>query len=191
MTGAARLVAARLWSGPGGSTERCRLEMVDGRPRLNGVVLCALDGRPAEVRYVVTVDAQWLTRSCHVVVIGVEGTRRLHLHRDPGGAWSDDGGAEIRELRGCTDVDLGITPATNTLPIRRLGLQPGDTGDIVAAWVRFPGLTVTRATQGYARESERRWRFSSPGFTAALEVDEHGLVVDYGDLWRSLASWPG
>jgi uncharacterized protein len=27
---------------------------------------------------------------------------------------------ELRDIHGCDDVDLALTPATNTLPIRRL-----------------------------------------------------------------------
>jgi len=39
-----------------------------------------------------------------------------------------NGGSTVRErtdLAGCSDVDLGWTPATNILPIRRTGLVVG------------------------------------------------------------------
>ena len=36
-------------------------------------------------------------------------------------------------LDGCPDVDFGWTPATNTVPIRRLGLEVGETASITAA----------------------------------------------------------
>ncbi len=89
------------------------------------------------------------------------------------------------DLAGCIDVDLGITPSTNTLPIRRLNLQVGESADVTAAWVRFPELTVEPLAQRYTRLDERRYRYeSTTGFSAELEVDELGLVVRYGDIWE-------
>jgi hypothetical protein len=38
---------------------------------------------------------------------------------------------------------------------------------------------------GYRRLDERRYRYSSAGgrFVAELEIDEHGLVTTYGQIW--------
>src|SRR5712664_99467 len=39
------------------------------------------------------------------------------------------------------DIDLAVTPATNTLPIRRLNLEVGQSQEVTAAWLKFPDLT--------------------------------------------------
>jgi hypothetical protein len=83
-------------------------------------------------------------------------------------------------------VDLGCSPSTNTLPIRRLRLAPGKAATIKAAWVRFPELVVVKAAQTYARLDEFTWRYASGTFDAELTVDEDGLVVAYAD-WRRTA----
>ena len=70
-------------------------------------------------------------------------TRTLALERSAKGAWTVDGAA-TRELRGCTDVDLGCSPSTNTLPIRRLRLGIGASQTIQAAWIRFPEAAFTK-----------------------------------------------
>ena len=54
-------------------------------------------------------------------------------------------GAVTRGLKGCTDVDLECSPATNTLPIRRLRLAVEAREQVQAAWIRFPGLTVEKS----------------------------------------------
>src|SRR5207247_1457892 len=90
---------------------------------------------------------------------------------------------ERPDLQGCLDVDLGFTPATNTLPIRRLGLEPGGAAYIRAAWGLLPDLTVRAAAQRYDRLAERRYRYSSGPFASTLDVDEHGLVLDYPGGW--------
>ena len=41
------------------------------------------------------------------------------------------------EYSDCVDVDLSFTPATNTLPIRRLGLDIGEEAEIHVAWLRL------------------------------------------------------
>src|SRR5205085_597994 len=100
------------------------------------------------------------------------------------------GGRELAELRGFLDVDLGITPATNTLPIRRLGLAVGERRDIVAAWVRFPELAITPLAQRYTRLAPARFRYESHNgrFVADLDVDDLGLVRLYGNGWQCEAA---
>jgi uncharacterized protein len=72
--------------------------------------------------------------------IGSE-TKALRLDVEKGGLWSSSG-QEIAEVRGCLDADLSVTPATKTLPIRRLNPGIGKNGSVVAAGIRFPELTV-------------------------------------------------
>ena len=68
--------------------------------------------------------------------------------------WS--AGAELVAFRGCDDVDLGITPVTNTLPIRRLHLAIGETRAVTAAWLQFPDSERSRllnTTRGSMRDA--------------------------------------
>ncbi|HSK19551.1 MAG TPA: putative glycolipid-binding domain-containing protein, partial [Longimicrobiales bacterium] len=87
---------------------------------------------------------------------------------------------------GLTDIDLAFTPATNTLPIRRLGLKTGEAAATDAVWVRFPELTIERLPQRYAHIEDHTYRYESRGgsFTADLIVDGQGVVITYGDIWE-------
>jgi hypothetical protein len=164
--------------------ERCTVHGTDEGWVLAGVVVAVLEGRPIDVRYRVTVDELWVTRTVSVAADELGKAARLDLVRSNTGTWTVDGQA-APELDGCVDVDLGITPVTNTLPIRRLDLEVGAEQEIDVAWVRFPHLRVERGRQRYARLAPETWRYSSQAFTADLAVDENGLVVRYGhDLWR-------
>ena len=58
------------------------------------------------------------------------------------------------EYSDCVDVDLSFTPATNTLPIRRLGLDIGEEAEIHVAWLVWPELTVQPVLQRYTRLAE-------------------------------------
>jgi hypothetical protein len=156
----------------------CSLRSEEDGFELAGGGTAGLGGGPVEVRFTVRADGSWATRATSVRV----GRQSIELRADGLGGWSVDG-TERADLHGCTDVDLEFTPATNTLPIRRLGLEPGQSAEIEAAWVRVSSLEVERSTQRYERIGERRFRYSSGDFAAELDVDGHGLVLDYPPFW--------
>jgi hypothetical protein len=176
-------VPAVLWQASDGGSEVCVLEQAGRGRRLRGTVLTHEANQPIELRYAVTVDASWVTTDVEVLVSFAGG--EPHEPVEIGALWS--GEERPPELRDCVDVDLSFTPSTNTLPIRRLGLDVGKHAEIAVAWLTWPELRVERARQVYARLAEDRYRYTQGDFQAELIVDEHGLVIDYEGLWRALA----
>jgi hypothetical protein len=177
-----------LWQGvETGALDRCRLAAGPDGLRLSGTVLTAEFGTPLDVRYLVEAGPDGLTRRVELELDG--GAVRRVLLADGAGRWRwEGGGAGLAEVDGALDVDLTVTPATNTLPIRRLaGLSVGEAADLRMAWVQFPELEVIPSAQRYERLAADRWRFSTGDFTAELLVDPDGLVLDYGGLFRALA----
>lgn len=162
--------------------EHCTLTRRDTGLALVGTILGAEAGVPFRIEYRVLADASGHTTAVHVRDLRGFEQRALALERDAKGNWRVDGRPE-RALRGCTDVDLGCSPSTNTLPIRRLGLRDGASKTIQAAWVQFPSLTVTKTPQAYTRLDEFTYRYASGTFEAELTVDEEGLVASYAE-WR-------
>jgi hypothetical protein len=179
-------MAAVLWQSAEGGADRCTLEAGTAGFRLRGVALLVDDGAPVELRYSVDGDGFWRTRRVDVVVVWPDRLVELPLEADAVGNWTL-GGRRLGAVEGCIDVDLGFTPATNTLPIRRLQLEIGERATVGAAWVRWPELTVEHAEQGYERLAADRYRFTLGEFSADLTVDELGLVLDYPSLWRAVA----
>ena len=172
-----------------GALDRCRLETGPDGLRLAGIVLTPAHGTPLDVHYLVEAGSDGSTRRVELALDG--GASRRVLLADGAGHWRWEGGPELTQVDGAVDVDLTVTPATNTLPIRRLGLEVGQAAEVLMAWVQFPGLEVVGSAQRYQRLAPDRWRFSTGDFTAELLVDPDGLVLDYGGLFRSLAYRPG
>jgi uncharacterized protein len=162
--------------------ELCTLTVRDNGLSLVGTVLGAEEGRPVRVEYRVLADRAGLTTAAHVRDLRGFETRTIALERDAKERWTVDGAAK-RALKGCTDIDLGCSPSTNTLPIRRLRLGIGASHTIQAAWVRFPELVVVKAAQTYTRLDEFTYRYASGTFEAELTVDDDGLVTAYAE-WR-------
>jgi hypothetical protein len=138
------------------------------------------------IHYVVRVDQDWHLRQ--FLLFRDDPEPDLWLGVDPAGRWGEMNGAHRPELDGCTDVDLSCTPFTNTLPIRRLQfLAEGDAVELVVARVDHETLGIVPERQRYTRLGALRWRYEDEsGFTAELEVDADGLVLDYPGLFRRL-----
>jgi len=162
--------------------EHCALTIRDSGLSLVGTVLGAENGQPVRIEYRVFTDAAGATTAVHVRDLRGFETRTLVLDRNSKGSWSVDG-KPARALRGCSDVDLGCSPSTNTLPIRRLRLGIGSSHTIKAAWVRFPELEVVKADQTYTRVDEFTYRYASGTFEGEISVDDDGLVTVY-EVWK-------
>lgn len=171
--------------------EEFRLFTGAGGPRLAGTILLAHEGTPLRVDYEIACTPAWVTRQVRVACLHRGAERRLELAVDDAGRWWRDG-AELPALAGCADVDLSLTPATNTLSLRRLRLEVGQSREVTAAWVLFPELTLQPLAQVYTRIAPGRLRYASAtGFTAEVELDELDLVVRYPPFWeRAAASDP-
>ena len=89
-------------------------------------------------------------------------------------------GAHRAELDGCYDVDLPVTPFTNTLPIRRLPLHVGDTAELRVVYIDVETLEVRPDGAAVHRGCDtHRWAFEQldDRRRAEFDVDEYGLVM--------------
>jgi len=172
-----------LWQASDGGSEICVLERAGLGWRFRGTVLTHEAKEPIELRYAVTVDAAWATTDVDVLVAFAGGDLREPVGL--GDLWSAT--ERPPELRDCVDVDLSFTPATNTLPIRRLGLGVGEKAEIDVVWLVWPELRFVRAHQRYERLAKDRYRYTQDDFEAELTVDEQGLVLEYEGLWKAVA----
>jgi hypothetical protein len=162
------------------SLERARVEE-RGEVRVSSVI----DSARGRYSYELRCAADWTFRSLHLEALA--GHRALDLERGADGVWLLDG-EERADLAEAIDVDLGVSPLTNTLPIRRLDLDVDDEADLVAAYLSFPDLELLPDPQRYTRLDEDRYRFESldSDFAADLTVDARGFVLEYSGLFERL-----
>jgi uncharacterized protein len=156
-------------------------EVVYAQPnRLRGHTSAVEDGQAYAVRYEIALDDRWRTREARLASDTVAGPRETLLQSDGNGRWTVDG-KHAPHLDGLIDVDLEASACTNTLPIHRLSIPPGEVTAAPAAYVRALDLSVTRLDQSYRRLDDRRYDYTSEGgaFHAVLEYDAAGLILDY------------
>jgi len=142
-------------------------------------------GREA-VTYVLRLSATWQVRQ--FLLFRDLDEPDLWLGADGTGRWGEMNGDHRHDLAGCTDVDLAVTPFTNSIPIRRLKLEVGAAADVVAAMIDTDALGVVPVRQRYERLTARRFRRTNldSGEITEFDVDEYGLVHDEPDTFRRL-----
>ena len=165
--------------------EIAALETAGDGWQLSGTAVFVHDRRPCRLDYVVSCDAAWSTTGAHVsgtigddpvdVRVTVDAARRWHAN-----------GIECPVVEGCIDIDMGFSPSTNLLPIRRLGLAIGHQATVRAAWLPFPALVFEVLPQVYWRDGQHTYRYESRGgtFARTLTVDAAGFVTSYPDFWE-------
>jgi uncharacterized protein len=179
------------WDGPG--LEHLRLRVGEGGIEADGVVIGEKGGTCFRARYGIRCDQRWRTRE--LILDPLDGSDPLHLSSDGEGDWRDALGSALPELRGCIDVDLSVTPFTNTLPIRRLDLREGESSEIAVVYVNVPVMELGTSRQVYTclerGPGSGLYRYEDRGvfrgFTADLPVDEYGLVLDYPGIFRRIS----
>ena len=183
------------WAGPG--LEHLHVTQNTEQVVADGLILGMSGQEPFRVRYEIHCDQQWRVRTVQVSLLG-RSPQTLSLSTDGKGTWTTETGAELAALRGCFDVDISATPFTNTLPIRRLALRPGQSATLSMVYIAVPQMQVTVAEQRYTRlemtADGGRYRYESlqqgvSRFTAELPVDGDGLVGDYPGLFRRVGTW--
>ena len=178
------------------------VELDDGGAAATGTQV-GLDPLPYRLDYTLDATRGFVTRRLRIDVTGSGWRRSLDLRSDGRGSWQigadQDGdapdlpapGGPTEQLAGALDCDLGLSPLTNTLPIRRAGLHRGPGAhDFLMVWVSVPDLAVLASPQRYehvrltAPGSVVRFvdRGLFPGFTAELELDDDAIVRRYPDL---------
>jgi len=148
--------------------DACRLDETGEDWQLEGTAVFRDQTGPAVLAYHVEGDAGWRTREAWVR--GWIGERRIDLAiLRTGESWHLDGVA-VSGLERCIDLDLGFTPATNLIPIRRSGLEVGQSVDAPAAWLDIATEALKPLEQRYERRGEAQYWYDEVGVPAAAEV---------------------
>ncbi len=164
-------------------------EDTDGS-HFESVVIGENEGEYFRLWYQIVASPQWQVQSCLVRLLTANPGRQLSLQRSEDGQWTAESDQPLASLEGCIDVDISITPATNTLPLRRLELVPGQSAELQVVYISVPDLTVRPFRQRYtcleksATSGIYRYESLESGFMRDLSVDQNGLVIEYPGIWQ-------
>jgi hypothetical protein len=156
--------------------------------RAEGFIAGEAKGSPLHVHYQLVLDHAWNLESIKITE-KTDCQKTISMHRDESGQWYKNK-VHVPEYDHCTDVDIIYTPFTNSLPINRLNLAEGETGEVEVIYFNLPDWKVEHVSQRYTRLGIRHYKYENltSGFSTILEVDEYGLVIDYPGIWERIIS---
>jgi uncharacterized protein len=177
------------WSEAG--LEHLRLLQQDGTILADSIIVGVSNRIPFRLHYEIVCDFRWNVKELNLMLLS--GNRKsIKIQADGKGRWFTQTGDPIPSLDGCVDVDISASPFTNTLPIRRLALSPGQSAEILVVYVLIPEMDLIPNRQRYTclalNASGGLYRYESieSDFKAELPVDSEGLVIDYPGLFKSI-----
>ncbi len=153
---------------------------------LDGTAVFRENDLPVQLVYHVTCDLAWRTRHGHVRGwLGLQPVA-FNVARIKSGGWTLNG-KSASGLEHCVDLDLGFTPATNLVQLRRLALAEGQAADVPVVWLDASTGTLERLDQTYQRRTETSYWYEAPRYQYAdlLEVTPEGFIRRYPGLWES------
>ena len=186
--------------------EYVEVDLHDGALSAEGVAIGS-DPLPYRLDYRLRTGSRYVTEEVEVAARGDGWRRSLWLRHDAGDGWSArvsaDGrvalatpGGDTEPFAAALDVDLGLSPLFNSMPVLRHGIhRGGSTPDLLMVWISVPDLAIHPSRQRY------RCLKASPGrasvvrfesidedepFAADVTFDAHGIVLDYPGIGRRL-----
>jgi hypothetical protein len=150
---------------------------------LMGTAVFLHDEGPACIDYTVTVDADWNTTEGDIYGFAAGRTVRHGISRDETG-WMLDG-RPVPGIGHLRDLDLGFTPATNLLQLKRNGPAIGKRSEFDVAWFDIGRHTLAALPQVYVRRDANSYHYAAATipYEAVLDIAANGFVKNYPRLW--------
>lgn len=169
--------------------EYCNVEQTETDIRIDGTIVGFGEDTPFSISYDIIADRLWQVSSLEMAVEKSGECSWISLQRDPDGKWTQSGHARP-EWAQCIDIDISLTPLTNTLPINRLQLEPQERKEIDVLYINVFEDEIKPVKQFYTKLSEDLYKYEGVfrDFTADIKVDDEGLVIDYPTLFSRIQS---
>lgn len=182
------------------------IELESQRLRASGVAIGSAP-EPYRLSFELQTRDRFVTERATVETQGADWARRLEIQRSAADVWSastrsagmlamPEAGGDLSSMQEALDLDLGLSPVFNTMPVLRHRLHDaGGSQDFLMIWISVPDLSIHASPQRYTflehRSDEQRLvRFEAIGpgedFTAEVLFDADGLVVDYPGIARRI-----
>jgi hypothetical protein len=174
-----------LWeSGEYHSTEKCHWRDTGSGAEIRSSVEVMQNGTVHCVEYHIKTNENGETLYFHVANRHDHLIEHFIFKGDGKGNWESNHRG-IDDFSGCIDIDMSITPSTNSLPIQRLNLPVGEEAEIQVLYVDILKNTLVPVKQKYTRLSEHEYKYENVpnDFETTIRVDESGFVTDYPGLF--------
>lgn len=179
-----------LWTGREyHSLENCLVDTTDKGCEITSTIIGYYDHKIYKVDYCIKTNAKWETVFFEIKSRHNNLLQSIKFFSNGKGNWRSED-KHPNEFEGCIDIDIPLTPFTNTLPINRLQLAQGQSQEIKVIYLDLLEQKIKAVRQKYTRISLLKYQYENVpnDFEASITVDESGFVVDYPELFiRTMA----
>ncbi|WP_257668530.1 putative glycolipid-binding domain-containing protein [Parapedobacter tibetensis] len=167
--------------------EHVSIEHTGSGHTINGIIIGEVQGMAMNIHYKLHATDDWTTQSV-AITVDAETSFSLAFQKDQHGGWSDGNGNKPLDLAGCIDVDISMTPFTNTLTINRSQLDEGASEETNVVYIDVLKQTCRSVGQRYTRVGQASYKYENleSEFMSVVETDEDGIVINYPGIWRRI-----
>lgn len=174
-----------LWTGRAYySLENCLVNTKEDGTEITSVIVGSYENALYRVEYQIKTNPDWETVSFEIKCQHDNKITSYNFQSDGTGNWNNNG-VPVANFKGCIDIDISLSPFTNTLPIKRLRLPLRKPEQIKVLYIDLLKKNIKAVQQKYTRLSDTTYQFENVpnDFDAVITIDELGLVVDYPELF--------
>lgn len=173
-----------LWTGQRyHSTEHCILTENAVGNEIVSTIIGYSGGKIYKVDYEITTNEAWELRAASLKIQCNNKKQVIRIERGEDGVLLN--GVIVPEYSDVKDIDISLTPFTNTLPINRLKLVDNEKQVIQVLYFDILEKEIKPVKQVYTKLGVDLYRYENfdKSFSADIRVDEQGLVSHYPGLF--------
>jgi hypothetical protein len=179
-----------LWAGREyHSIENCLVDTTNKGSEITSTIIGHYDNKIYQVEYRIKTNHNWETVFFEINSRHNNRIQSLLFEGDGKGNWTSNN-KQASQFKGCIDIDIPLTPFTNTLPINRLKLIQDQEQEIQVIYLDLLEEQIKPVRQKYKRLSNTEYHYENVpnDFEANIQVDESGFVIDYPMLFVRTAA---
>jgi hypothetical protein len=171
------------------SLENCLVDVQSAGTEIISTIIGKYKEKIYKVEYLIKTNHDWETILLEIHSRHSDKTQSIRLQGDGKGNWTGNN-ENADQFKGCIDVDISLTPFTNTLPIKRLRLDQDQSKEIQVIYFDLLEGQIKPVRQKYTCLSKTKYHYGNVpnDFEATIEVDEEMFVVDYPSLFFRTAA---
>jgi uncharacterized protein len=168
------------------SIENCILTRMSGGNEIVSTIIGHHENRIYKIDYHICTNENWETTFVNIRTQFDNLVELITLEKKEG-KWLLNNKPDP-EFEDIFDIDISLTPFTNTLPVNRLKLKDGERKVIEVIYFDIFEKEIKSVKQVYTRVSGTDYVYENydGSFKANIRVDEQGLVVDYSELFEMI-----
>jgi hypothetical protein len=168
------------WEG----VEHCQIASINHTFVVNSKLRGKIGSELFDLTYKLEINSHWEVTSVRIDSL-LDNHVILAIHKDSNNGWVDSQSVPLNTFLDCIDIDISLSPFTNTLPIRRLKFENNERLLIDVLYIDLPSGQIKPMKQWYTKLENRRYKYEDEtGYINSITVDEDGVIIDYPNLFK-------